>query len=537
MIPDSSLLCQAWRSGERLVIADWVETQRPSWAELIRIESDPADSLEKRKRRHRLIAHLEKSGAAWPRFLFDWDWDQGVVEGLDSTVKGWKRLAVEGAGDPVLSCWKDGRIRLGTGEETEAGDIISAFPNWEEASLLSSSRVNIERFLHHPATHRLKKLDLSGLEIEGGAIRGMEQSGLLQHLRCLDLSFCQTVGDRAVRELARTGSPTLEELDLRGSNMTRGGLEALFQSPHFPALRILRVDLFDQEKSGAFRGHDLRRTLEDSPLWQTLEELDLNGIHLQPHEWDALSQTRHWTRLKRVGLARSLPSPALVAQILGSETLEFLDLAGNRLHGGSLLDLVGSGRPPRLQGLRLDENPIGDKALVTLVKTGWFAGLKKVELRSVDVGKPAMVRVAGALADHPVDYLALGGNFLGDVSLPAMLDGLGLVDELDLGGTSVDEPMARLFRERFPPGVRMLTLGPVALGLELSHLWRDPGRLTDLEVLGVFRAHASAMPEVRAPDLADLTQLMKGWPEPGLIRVVNENGTLVRRRPHAKKPG
>lgn len=539
MNPDPQLIRQAWQGGEHLMVADWMETIRPGWAELIRLESatdsKAIETPELIRHRRKLIANQEKANGSWTRCLFDWDWVNGIVEQLESTVRGWQRLISERPLDPVLSCWIDGRIRLGPGEENAAAEILSHFPHWSKLTLLSRARFNVEQFLHHPATHRLTHLDLSGIEIEGGAIRGMENSGLLEHLQALDLSQCPTVGDKAMRELAQIGSTSLEELDLRGSNLTRGGLAALLESRHLPKLRVLRVDLFDQEKAGLFRGPELRRAFEDSPLWQTLEEIDLNGIHLQPHEWEALADLPHWKQLKRVGLARTVAGPRFLGKLIQSENLESLDLACNRLHGGSFLEWTAAGKPPRLQSLRLDENPIGDKALLSLAKTGWLTGLRRLEARSMELGKPGLTRLAKAIADQRVEYFAAGGNFLGDVSLPALLDSLGQVDELDLGGTPIDEPMARILKDRFPSRIHTLVLGPVALGLELSHTWKDPWTLCDLDVLGVFRVRASELPDTQPPDTSDLNRLITNWPEPGLVRIVNETGTLARRRPGKPK--
>ncbi len=520
------------------MIADLMEATRPGWAELIRLESaaeedtgSAIESVETIRNRRRLIAQQERTHGAWSRSLFDWDWQEGMVERLESTIRGWQRLSAEPRIDPVLACWSEGRLRLSMGEEPAAAEILAQFPHWTRLSVVSQARFDVERFLRHCPANRLIRLDLSGLEIEGGSIRGMAASGLLGHLRSLDLSRCPTVGDRAARDLAEVGSPSLEELDLSASNLTRAGLTALLHSTGFPNLRVLKVDLFEQEKANHDRGHDLRRAIEHSPLWRTLEALDLNGIHLQPHEWEALADLPEWRRLRRVGLARAFPGPHLISKLASSSTLESLDLAGNHLHGGSLLEWTAAGRPPRLTALRLDDNPIADKAMISLAKTGWFSGLKQLEIRSIEIGKPGLTRLAEAVANHRVERFAAGGNFLGDVSLPALLEALGPVDELHLGGTSVDEPIARTLKERIPPTVRRLTLGPVALGLELSHTWKEPGRLEHLDVLGVLRAQ-SAM----AADRQDLTRLLDAWPAPGLTKIVDETGTIARRRPGKPRP-
>ena len=519
----------AWDSGEKNIVADMLEPTRPELAERLRAAETTSDNHANQVQRLRRNNELELTAeghpdAWWTRALLDWDWEDGFVERLEGTLLGWQRFLSRPQMDPSLCFWKDGRMRLGQGEEAQAGELIQKLPQWKSLTLQTTARVNVGLLIHHLANHQIRELGLSGVEIEGGALRSLETTGRMATLERLDISHCPTLGDRALRDLSEFGAPLLSSLDLARSNITRHGLSVFLQSDHLPRLEKFSVD-FAEEAPNPNGSHELVHALTHSPWLGQLTEIALCGLRLESHEWDILAQMDIWDQQKTVRLARSRPSRKLLQRILQNPYLEELDLAENGLKSKDLLEIAAWGKPPRLKRLRLDSNHLGDKATLSLAKMGWFSSLDNLEIRFAGLGRPALVRIAKDLSKGKPNYVAITGNFLGDVSLPAFFEALGPCDEIDLGDLSLDEPMAQVLRKHVGPGTRSILAGQPIPGLELATIWRNPGNLSGIQTLGLVGCNQNA-----PLDIKDLRSLLKNWPGQGLTRIVGSDGTITRRR-------
>lgn len=519
----------AWDSGEKTIVADMLEPVRPELAERLRSaeapQGKPSDQIHRLTRNSELeIAAEGHPDAWWTRALLDWDWEDGFVERLEGTLLGWQRFLSRPHADPSLCFWREGRLRLGQGEEATAGELIQKLPQWQSLTLQSHARVNVGLLIHHLAKHPIRELGLAGVEIEGGALRSLETTGRMADLEKLDVSHCPTLGDRALRDLSEFGAPNLTSLDLARSNITRHGLSVLLMSDRLPQMEKLAVD-FAEEIPHPNGSHELVHALTHSPWLGQLNEIALCGLRLESHDWDELSNMDFWDQLKSVRLARSRPSRKLLRRLMQNPQLEELDLAENVIHAADILDIASWGKPPGLKRLRLDSNPLGDKATLALAKLGWFSGLDTLEIRHAGLGRPALVRLAKDLSTGNPSYVAITGNFLGDVSLPAFFAELGPCDEIDLGDLSLDEPMAQVLRKHLGPGIRSLLAGQPVPGLELATIWRNPGKLLGLQTLGLVGGTQND-----PLDLKDLRALLKDWPNQGLTRIVGPAGTITRRR-------
>jgi len=295
-------------------------------------------------------------------------------------------------------------------------------------------------------------------------------------------------------------------------------------SDRLPKMKSLAID-FAEEVPHPNGSQELVHALTHSPWLGQLTDIALCGLRLETHDWDQLSDMDFWDQLRSVRLARSRPSKRLLKRILQNPYLEELDLAENGLKATDILDIAAWGKPPGLKRLRLDSNHIGDKATISLAKMGWFSSLDNLEIRFAGLGRPALVRVARELSTGNPNYVAITGNFLGDVSLPAFFGDLGPCDEIDLGNLSLDEPMAQVLRKHLGKGTRSLLAGQPVPGLELANIWKNPGKLLGIQTLGL--AGGSQNDPL---DIKDLRALLKDWPGQGLTRIVGPDGTITRRR-------
>ena len=519
----------AWDSGEKTIVADMLEPVRPELAERLRwAQAQPcnaSDQIRRLERNSELeIAAEGHADAWWTRALLDWDWEDGFVERLEGTLLGWQRFLSRPSVDPSLCFWKEGRIRIGQGEEATAGELIQRLPQWQSLTIQTTARVNVGLLIHHLENHRIRELGLAGVEIEGGALRSLETTGRMVDLEKLDVSYCPTLGDRALRDLATFGAQNLTSLDLARSNITRHGLSVLLMSDRLPKMKSLAVD-FAEEVPHPNGSQELVHALTHSPWLGQLTDIALCGLRMETYDWDQLSDMDFWDQLRSVRLARSRPSKRLLKRILQNPYLEELDLAENGLKATDILDIAAWGKPPGLKRLRLDSNHIGDKATISLAKMGWFSSLDNLEIRFAGLGRPALVRVARELSTGNPNYVAITGNFLGDVSLPAFFGDLGPCDEIDLGNLSLDEPMAQVLRKHLGKGTRSLLAGQPVPGLELANIWKNPGKLLGMQTLGL--AGGSQNDPL---DIKDLRTLLKDWPGQGLTRIVGPDGTITRRR-------
>ncbi len=242
--------------AHRLIFADWLEDHgQTDRAAFLRAqmraaslpEDDPARDAAEDEADDLLAEHEAKWLGDVGEWALEWEWRRGGIEHV--TVRGdvllkhgealfapapirSLRLLAEAADMPRLAdC-----ILL---ERIEALDVSAS----HYSQSIYPSKYHRDRplmaLLGSPHLTKLTHLNLAGQGIEGPLVQTLISTQVLNRLVRLDLHGNNPVGDRGMRTLASAGAEHLEELDVRGTNMTAAGLHALLQTPRLPRLRDL----------------------------------------------------------------------------------------------------------------------------------------------------------------------------------------------------------------------------------------------------------------------------------------------------------
>jgi uncharacterized protein (TIGR02996 family) len=270
----------------RLVYADWLDDNgQPARARLIREQCEQARAgLAPAAADSQAVAAWEAVLPPLPgeeRLQRGWIFRRGIPEGvrygpLDATRDGsvWAIEEFLKAADRVLTVptlrevvidakevaeYEDDRDdrpledRGMLGTSLRALGQVVALGRVHRLGLLNSRLLTASVDAPFPPPHltKLRWLDLSGCDLTTRIPYTLAASPLASRLETLELRggtfgylretlFC--VNDAAVRVLARAASfAALTDLDLSGNNLSDHAADALLDSPHLPRLRRLRI--------------------------------------------------------------------------------------------------------------------------------------------------------------------------------------------------------------------------------------------------------------------------------------------------------
>jgi Ran GTPase-activating protein (RanGAP) involved in mRNA processing and transport len=197
-------------------------------------------------------------------------------------------------------------------------------------------------------------------------------------------------GARCVQE-ALSNHASLERLLLNRSRLCNDGIQLLAVSP-LARLKVLEIT---HNSLGPSSGPFLRSLLQSNP---SLSRLDVS-----------------WNRLLGDGCCEFLSA--------GLQSLQTLKLIGNDI-GLRGAEAIGEAIAvsSSLVELCLGSNKLGDDGVIFLARgLATNSSLRKLYLRDNGIGDRGIVELARALEYHPLQYLALGRNLIGDVGAIELL--------------------------------------------------------------------------------------------------------------------
>jgi uncharacterized protein (TIGR02996 family) len=442
----------------RLAWADWLDDNgQTARADFVRAQVRLARLPEGDPQRDRLedeaddlLAEHEASwlGEVGLRVL-EWQWRRGCIE----RVTVWADDLL-GHGEELFALAPIRSVRLLM--ETGDGVRLAALPllaRVEELDLNRDTRDSaltcayqrdqpLEMLLSSPHLKRLRVLRLRNHGIEGPLLRTLCSTGLMERLVELNLANNQPLGDRGIRHLAEATAPVLQSLDVRGTNLTPGGVRTLLHARRLAALTRLGVNAAVLFRRG-LTAEAFEKEWASTPLAARLTELRFWGFPLDRAALDCL--------LAWEGLAR----------------LRHLSLWGCRLDSTAGERLAACANLAGLRRLHLGNNQLLDSGARALAGSPYLAGLTSLRLAGNSIGGPGIRAVVAAPNLAGLDELDLSGNWVGLTGTAAFREAKSArrLRRLDLCEASLDPECARLLAGARSLGrLRVLRLGNNPLG-------------------------------------------------------------------------
>ncbi len=241
---------------------------------------------------------------------------------------------------------------------------------------------------------------------------------------------CRRLGDYGLRSLRH--SDGIRRLELRETEITGAGLEALGELAHLESLVLLDRDLGEE-------GFTHLASLSK------LELLELSG----PIEDPSLAGLDALTSLQTLRLSHSELDDRAAPRLAALVGLRWLDLGGTRISDEGLSSLASLSQ---LRTLHLDRTRVTNRGLVHL---GTLTQLEELSLQSTDVVDEGVAHLASL---HALHTLRLDRTLITDASIETLLE-LSALRRLNLAHTVVTaEGVARL---RSLPNLEVLELAGI----------------------------------------------------------------------------
>jgi uncharacterized protein (TIGR02996 family) len=401
----------------RLVYADWLEeNDQPARADFIRAGCQLARLAENDRRRapleDREQALLDEHGTTWRAEL-----------PVSLPVKGvtFRRGFVE-------------RVDL-TAEQflAHADDLFRSAP--VRTLRLRGCAGRLAEVVRHSALDRVRSLEIGANQLRPPDVEALAASSCLGGLETLDLRL-NFLGDEGVRALARCRFDRLRRLQLGLNQMTEAGLQALLESPSFPALAELDLNNhappgspeFCQSASGFTMywnpiSDEFARLIAGSPLAARLTALELDGALYM-----------HGTGVGDEGCQELARSPFLT-------NLTVLDLSGGSVTAEGVRALTGAANLGRLRRLLCYYDALDDEALTALAGPG-LPSLEVLAMAGGEFTDEGLARLAGSANRSKLTDLGLGeclGFGAAGVSALARAPHLARLTVLALNGNRVED--------------------------------------------------------------------------------------------------
>lgn len=218
----------------------------------------------------------------------------------------------------------------------------------------------------------IESLNLAGTDLSVMGIEALCQPSRFKNLKMLNLSWNEKIGNAGIMALSRASfASQLETLSLRETNITGVGVQALSQPDIFTSLKALLLGY------NANIGDEDIATLAKAPFAATLESLELEATGLTGAGIRTLSQVDTFIALKSLGLGGISEIGDLGVLALAhapfAHNLESLSLWGANLTVEGIRTLSQQNIFKALKILDLGGNNIGDAGARILTQAP-FAG-------------------------------------------------------------------------------------------------------------------------------------------------------------------
>lgn len=369
-----------------------------------------------------------------------------IIERLDAhpSLSCIKALRVESAHLPmpddeiVAALGRCANLRLqeltldGVRSDGESWRALAMAPAFRGLARLSLSGTNIkdhalERLLRGENARKLRALDLSETAISAQTLAQCLDSQALPRLSELKLwGLIGAEGDALARAIAQTRHASLHRLNLEATGLSDEGLALLLEDERWTQ-GLVELELGHNEL-----GPQSLETLLKSPLHQ-LHRLTLNDT--------AVNHEDRWSSAREGSLSA-----------LTAINIERTDLGARGLQG--ILRAA-----PKLETLRLGQNPLTDEGLASL--GAHTTSIKRLGVAYARLTTEALKRELGAGALGALEELDLSHNGLDDGLIQAFIAGAGAqLEQLNLSYNQLSSE--------------------ALVGLALSHI----PHLTSLELTG-----------------------------------------------------
>ena len=463
----------------RLVYADWLEERDPERAELIRLSqrSDP-DQRSRKEELLRIRGHFWAGSLS--RLAHTWRFESGLVtraEGDENLLlpgDHWRKHAVRNL-----------RLHLSPGTRMPESPVWPAYLRCLEiAGNEGVSRGWLPR-LRNTLPPSVEQLVLERCGLDTETTRMADRAGLFAPLSHLELRDNRMFGDNALRALSQSSAPRLRSLAIHHANITPVALGELLGNSPYPLLEELRVILPAPFPSGPAL-NALFTKFQTGPWAGQLRHLELAGLPMGEDGYLSLALNRS-LNLERLGLAYgkvAADGQHLLRGGAGVESVRTLDLSGNDLETQHVQVLARSPHWGALENINLARNRITDAGVKSLVEEGPIGRqLTRLDLSRNRVGGPGLMALT---ACSSLQFLAIGGNYLGHEAVEALLDenSLPALAEIDFSASPLEEKILRVLRTRLKPGLKTLSLSNHAAGMLTSKACPALAGLTRMRLMG-----------------------------------------------------
>jgi uncharacterized protein (TIGR02996 family) len=292
------------------------------------------------------------------------------------------------------------------------------------------------RLSHTKTLSVLERLCLDGNQIGDDRLAALAEGPALRGLTALSLQWCYLTGAGFLPWAEKAPWPNLRHLNLFGNPLQAGGAEALAQSPQLATLWSLRL-------AGTGFSDNAARLLGRSPHSTQLRDLDLSMSAVGDDGFIALADSPALGELRRLRLHYTSPEGQRRPRI--------------HSRGGEALGRAAFAQ--RLRVLDLNKQAIGNAGLAALAQSVGYESLERLELAGNGIGDGGAIALSRAHLSR-LTYLKLSGNQLTDAGVRVLAGSpyLAALQELVVFDNPITDAGALALAESPWPDLRKLHL-------------------------------------------------------------------------------
>ena len=280
------------------------------------------------------------------------------------------------------------------------------------------------------------------------------------NLKILDLSNTSLSQEKQLERLFTNKCPSLEDLCLRGTNITTEGIQVLTQKSDWPNLKKLDVSHNSIPNEGI------------QPLamanWPLLEHLNLEDTKITVQGIELLISQSNWPRLKELNISWN-PIRNEGLEILVSAKwpqLELLNLSLTKITAQGIESIINKSDWPSLKKLDVSWNSIQNEGL-EILSNGKWPQLESISLQSTDLAEKGIASMTRRSEWPNLKFIDLSYNRnLFDEGLKALASGKWpLLERLSLKKVLITpQDVETLLNKSIWPNLKEIHLTDCGLG-------------------------------------------------------------------------